>query len=117
MPVKASPCTIRAANIFLVLPEAGRPWWFRDPVFWTEYLDMMRARGSISSTSTAMYVPAKARSLRQSRSLVRDERDLARDRGPEAEREANVAMLNQVIRWRPSRHQGGPHELQGGLSP
>ncbi|MGH7294971.1 MAG: hypothetical protein ACRELB_08560, partial [Polyangiaceae bacterium] len=35
---------LRAANLFLVLPANGETtatWWFRDPGFWTAYLDMM----------------------------------------------------------------------------
>ena len=37
---------LRAANLFLVLPAPGEAaWWFLDPDFWTEYLDLMvRAR-------------------------------------------------------------------------
>jgi hypothetical protein len=37
---------LRAANLFLTLPAAGETsWWFLDPDFWSEYLDLMvRAR-------------------------------------------------------------------------
>ncbi len=42
-PVSAAPAVaLRAANPFLVLPADDEPsWWFRDPSFWTEYLDGM----------------------------------------------------------------------------
>jgi hypothetical protein len=44
-PVTGAPATaIRGANLFLALPggsETTATWWFRDPSFWTAYLDMM----------------------------------------------------------------------------
>jgi hypothetical protein len=48
-PVAASPATrIRGANPFLILQMQGeQTWWFRDPAFWTEFLDMM-ARGRLN---------------------------------------------------------------------
>jgi hypothetical protein len=47
LPIVASPSvTIRAANLFLVLPADDEPaWWFCDSDFWTQYLDLLaRAR-------------------------------------------------------------------------
>ena len=48
-PVTATPAvTLRGANPFLMLPMQGEAsWWFMDPAFWTEFLDMM-ARGRLN---------------------------------------------------------------------
>jgi hypothetical protein len=45
-PTTAAPATaLRGANLFLLLPTGGgettSTWWFRDPSFWSTYLDMM----------------------------------------------------------------------------
>jgi hypothetical protein len=96
-PVKQSPfMKVRAANLFLVLPEAGQPWWFKDPEFWTEYLDMMaRARMNLLDMH-GMYnlqntvFPNLLLYFATAASMP--------DVGlPQAEREANLAMLNTVL--------------------
>ena len=96
-PVKTSPVLkTRGANLFIVLPEAGRPWWFREPEFWVEYLDMMaRARlnfldmhGMYNLDNTIF--PNALLYFATSVSVP--------DAGiPKSEREANLQMLNEVI--------------------
>ncbi len=102
-PVKASPfMKIRAANLFLVLPEPGKPWWFRDPAFWTEYLDMM-ARGRLNFLDMHgmynldnTYFPNALLYLANSASMP--------NVGiPRAERDQNLAMLNVVIKMAETR--------------
>ncbi len=95
--VKGSPVlSVRGAQMVVTLPEEGRPWWFREPAFWTEYLDMMvRGRlnfldmhGMYNLSDTLFVNPllyfANARSAPQLGL-------------PAAEREFNLAMLNSVI--------------------
>ncbi len=88
---------IRGANLFLVLPEAGETsWWFRDPVFWREYLDLLaRARinfldlhgmyhGSQTTFPNALLYFAKSQSFPSVGA-------------PSGERDLNLAALHQII--------------------
>jgi hypothetical protein len=38
---RAPSISVRAANLFLVLPALGESWWFRDVAFWREYLGLL----------------------------------------------------------------------------
>jgi len=98
VPVKASPLlAIRAANIFLVLPEAGQPaWWFRDPVFWTEYLDMM-ARARLDFLDIHAMYDLRNTEFANPLFWFATSASSPETGVPRSEREANVAMLNQVI--------------------
>lgn len=42
-PILGAPAVpIRAANLFWILPEPGDlNWWYLDPAFWTDYLDLL----------------------------------------------------------------------------
>jgi hypothetical protein len=89
-PVVASPAvTVRAANPFLTVPTRGEPiWWFDDPKFWTEFLDMM-ARGRLNFLDMhGMYNPenTKCPNALLWFALVRDEPEL-----PPARRAARAA--------------------------
>jgi len=102
-PVKASPrLKIRAANLFLTLPEKGRGWWFHDPRFWTEYLDMM-ARGRLNLLDLhGMYDPKSTNFPNALLYFATSARlpDVGLSR---PDREANLGMLNLVIAMAASR--------------
>jgi hypothetical protein len=96
-PVTARPFTqVRAANLFLVLPEPNRPWWFRDPTFWTEYLDMMaRARLNFLDMHGMYYLETTI--FPNALLYFATSATMPNEGIPKAEREANLAVLNQVI--------------------
>ncbi len=89
--------SFRAANLFWVLPAPDEPsWWYLDPQFWRAYLDLMaHARldvldlhGMYDLESTGF--PNALLYLARSASFP----DVG---APAAERDRNLAMLNQVI--------------------
>jgi hypothetical protein len=95
--------SVRAANPFLVLPAPGEAsWWFLDRSFWAEYLDLLaRARinfldihgmynlGNTIFPNALLYFATSA---------------TFPDVGvPAADRERNLAMLNDIIRLATAR--------------
>jgi hypothetical protein len=89
--------SFRAANLFWVLPAPGETaWWFLDPAFWRDYLDLLaHARmnvldlhGMYDLESTGF--PNALLYLARSASFP----DVG---APSADRDRNLAMLNRVI--------------------
>jgi hypothetical protein len=97
--VGAPAVALRAANLFLVLPTGGETtgtWWFRDPEFWAEYLDMMaHARldfldlHAMYDTSTTIFPNALL--------YFGTSGSFPAVGVSAADRAANVAILNQVV--------------------
>ncbi|HEY2729801.1 MAG TPA: hypothetical protein VGK52_07655 [Polyangia bacterium] len=95
--------SVRAANPFLVLPEPGEAsWWFLDRAFWAEYIDLLaRARinfldmhgmynlGNTIFPNALLYFATSATYPEVGASA--------------ADRERNLAMLNEVIRLATAR--------------
>jgi hypothetical protein len=119
-PVTAAPAlAIRAANPFLVLPIQGEgSWWFTEPSFWTEFLDMM-ARGRLNfldmhgmeNFSNSIPFPNALLWFATSASFP--------DIGvPRAQREVNLAMLNRIVQMAHARGiQVGVMSYRADLSP
>ena len=103
-PVSTAPTlAIRAANPFLVLPIQGDgPWWFTEPSFWTEFLDMM-ARGRLDFLDMhGMENPANTRF--PNALLWFANSPSFPDIGiPRAQRDANLAMLNRIVQMAHAR--------------
>jgi len=97
-PVKTSPLMkVRAANLFLVLPEPGKAWWYRDPEFWVEYLDMM-ARGRFNLLDMHGMYNMENTFFPNVLLYLATSASMPAIGIPRAEREANLAMLNVIIK-------------------
>jgi hypothetical protein len=98
-PVTASPTvTFRAANPFLLIPQSGETsWWFLDPSFWTEFLDMM-ARGRLNFLD--MHAMGVFSTTKFPNALLWFATSASfPDLGvPKPEREADLAMLNRLVK-------------------
>jgi hypothetical protein len=88
---------VRAANLFLTLPAQGETaWWFLDPAFWTEYLDLLvRARLDFLDMHAMYdldntYFPNALLYFGQSATFP----DVG---APAADRARNVAMLGTIV--------------------
>jgi hypothetical protein len=97
-PITAAPAVeIRAANPFIVLPAPGETsWWFLDPDYWREYLDLMASARMNFLDIHAMYnlentiFPNALLYFARSSTYPTVGVD-------DAERERNLAMLNEII--------------------
>ena len=97
-PIAGTPAVpTRAANLFLVIREQTEPvWWFLDPDFWGEYLDLLAASRMNFLDLHAMY--NLENTIFPNALLYFAHSDSFPDVGvPADEREANLAMLNNII--------------------
>jgi len=88
---------IRAANLFLVIKEqAESVWWFLDPQFWTEYLDLMAQARMNFLDLHAMY-NLENTIFPNALLYFANSETFPQVGVPAADREQNLAMLNTVI--------------------
>jgi hypothetical protein len=105
-PSTAAPAvSFRAANLFLVLPANGETvatWWFRDPSFWTEYLDMMASARLDFLDLHAMY-DADTTNFPNALLYFGTSPSFPDVGVPQDDRATNVAMLQQIVQWAAAR--------------
>jgi hypothetical protein len=98
IPVLGTPKTIvRGANPFLLLPIKGETsWWFRDPTFWVEYLDMM-ARGRLNFLDLHGMANFYNTGFPNILLFFATSSSFPDVGEPRAERETNLAMLRGIV--------------------
>jgi hypothetical protein len=88
---------IRAANLFLVIRAQGESlWWFLDPQFWTEYLDLLAQSRMNFLDLHAMY-NLENTIFPNALLYFANSETFPQVGVPAADREQNLAMLNTVI--------------------
>ncbi len=118
-PVAATPAvSIRGANPFLVLPVQGEgAWWFGDPAFWTEYLDMM-ARGRLNFLDMHGMDNVANTAFPNALLWFANSPSFPDVGVPRAQRDRNLAMLNRVVQMAHARGiQVGLMSYRADLSP
>ncbi len=97
-PITSAPSvSIRGANVFAVLPAPGEAcWWFRDAMYWREYLDLMAHARMNRLELHGVY--SLANTVFPNALLYFANSRTHQDIGiPRADREANLSMLNTII--------------------
>ena len=118
-PVTAAPAVaLRGANPFLILPIQGEgTWWFTDPTFWTEYLDMM-ARGRLNFLDMHGMGNFATTNFPNALLWFANSPSFPNVGVPKAQRDANLAMLDRVVEGARARGiQVGLMSYRADLSP
>jgi hypothetical protein len=103
-PITRTPALpIRAANPFLVLPEPGEAgWWFLDHTFWAEYIDLL-ARARINYLDIHGMYNLGNTIFPNALLYFANSATYPAVGAPAADRERNLAMLNEIIQMAKAR--------------
>jgi hypothetical protein len=94
---------VRGATLYVVIEQASEAsWWFRDPDFWTQYLDMLAHARMNFLDLRGMYNLANT-IFPNSLLYFGSSASFPQVGAPQSDRDANVAMLGTIVQMAKAR--------------